>query len=215
MTSSSIKPSSTTVQVELLTSVPPQDQLAALVQLVNDAYDVAEDGMWKVKGFRTTLPEMVSIIQEGRLIVAKRHTTLNEADVNDDAHDATKEYPMVGCVKVERLKEHQEPQQQPVGEWGMLVVDPTLRGQGIGRQLVLAAEGWAKQQGCVQVQLELLTPRTWKHSFKEYAREWYLRLGYVALRTEPFEGDYGHLVDYLATPCDFTIYRKALVVLLP
>jgi GNAT superfamily N-acetyltransferase len=204
MTSTSIAPSSATFHVELLTSMPPPGQLAALVQLVNDAYDVAEDGMWKVKGSRTTLPEMESIIQGGRLIVAQRYAITNEADVM--AYDATQEYTIVGCVKVELLMD--EPQQ--VGEWGMLVVDPTRRGQGIGRQLVQAAEDWAQQQGCVQAQLELLTPRTWKHSFKEYAREWYLRLGYVALRTEPFEGDYGHLFDYLATPCDFTIYRKAL-----
>jgi GNAT superfamily N-acetyltransferase len=167
---------------EILTS--PTEDLAGLVQLINDVYDVAEDGMWKQKGVRTNLEELRKLIEQKRLIVATSNGNI------------------IGCVKVDRAEE--------IGEFGMLVVDPNIRSQGVGRILVTAAEDWAIEQGYHEMQLELLTPRTWKQPSKEFNRAWYNRLGYVPQRTEPFEKDYAQFAALLATECDFTIWRKLL-----
>jgi GNAT superfamily N-acetyltransferase len=176
------QPESSAISTEILTS-PPED-LAGLVQLINDVYDVAEDGMWKQKGVRTNPEELRDLIEQKRLIVAISNCNI------------------IGCVKVDRAEE--------VGEFGMLVVDPSIRSQGVGRILVAAAEDWAINQGYHEMQLELLTPRTWKQASKEFNRAWYNRLGYIPQRTEPFEKEYAHFVPLLATECDFTIWRKPL-----
>ena len=180
------------IQLGVLDFVPPAEKLDALVKLINDVYDVAEDGMWKVKGFRTNLDEIRGLIEEGRLIVAHK---LGSGD---------EQRSVVGCVKVERLDK------EDCGQFGMLVVCPTCRSSGVGGKLVEAAEDWARDKGFACMQLELLTPRTWKQPSKEFAHSWYTRLGYKSMRTEPFEKDFAHLTDLLATSCDFTVYRKPL-----
>ena len=209
-------------------SASGNELLQALVQLVNDAYDVAEDGMWKCKGFRTNLSEIQQLILNQQLLVAIDKTS------NDDIKSQSK---LVGCIKVDQVRlevagDGQETSDDAtmvttrIGELGMLVVDPSYRRQGLGRRLMEAAEDWWRQQvvqgdlsgkdtvtspRCAnQMQLELLTPRHWKHPFKEFNKVWYQKMGYVALQTEPFERDFPHLVPLLATECDFTIWRKTL-----
>ena len=97
-----------------------------------------------------------------------------------------------------------------IAELGMLVADPNLRGTGIGRALVQAAEQWGRTCGCTTMQLELLTPKNWTHPVKEFLRTWYTRIGYTPIKTEDFSTEYGHLAPHLATPCDFTVYHKDL-----
>ena len=180
--------------VGFLKSVPSQERLDGLVKLINGVYDVAESGMWKVKGFRTDTDEVRKLIEDGRLIVAS-----HAVDDDEDEHKN-----IIGCVKVERIV------QEDCGEFGMLVVDEKCRTNGVGGKLVKAAEEWAAREGFTTMQLELLTPRTWKHPSKEFNRGWYTRLGYKALKTEPFEKGFAHLTQLLATTCDFTVYRKPL-----
>jgi GNAT superfamily N-acetyltransferase len=177
------QPQSSAISTDILTR-PPEDLAAGLSQLINDVYDVAEDGMWKQKGVRTNPEDLRDLIEQKRLIVA-----VSNGDI-------------IGCVKVDRAEE--------AGEFGMLVVDPNIRSQGVGRILVAAAEEWAIKQGYHKMQLELLTPRTWKQPSKEFNRAWYTRLGYTPQRTEPFEKDYAYIVPLLATECDFTIWTKPL-----
>jgi GNAT superfamily N-acetyltransferase len=191
-------PSSTIITTEVLTSIPA-DELKLLVQLVNDVYDVAEEGMWKQTGVRTNFSELSDLIAQRRLIVA-RACTSNENDDGDD--DDNNNNRIVGCVKVERL--------ETAGEFGMLVVDPSRRSMGIGGKLIGAAEEWARSQGFQEMQLELLTPRAWKQPSKEFNKLWYSRLGYKIHRTDPFEKDYPQLIPLLATDCDFTIWKKPL-----
>mmetsp|Transcript_5930 Transcript_5930/g.16105 ORF Transcript_5930/g.16105 Transcript_5930/m.16105 type:complete len:221 (-) Transcript_5930:810-1472(-) len=180
------------VTIQTLAQCPADDILSPFVQLINDVYDVAEDGMWKIKGVRTNPDEIKSLIQEGRLLVA----TMEGSPA------------IVGCAKLEHVAE--ENGKSKIGEFGMLVVDPNQRGHGIGGKLIAASEQWALQQGYTEMQLELLTPRDWEQPSKEFNKKWYARLGYVPLRTEPFEKDYAHLTEYLATDCDFTVWRKKL-----
>eukprot|EP00977_Amphora_coffeiformis_P002916 scaffold561_cov162-Amphora_coffeaeformis.AAC.17 len=173
--------------IEIVTEAP--NNLSQLVQLVNDVYDEAEAGMWQQRGVRTHEEELRGLIEDQRLIVAQRRNC------------------WVGCVKVDTCEN------KTAGEFGMLVVDPQFRGQGVGGRLISAAETWARQRGYHVMQLELLTPRSWKQPSKEFNQQWYTRLGYVPRKTEPFERDYPHLINLLATECDFTIWTKSLVPL--
>ena len=53
-----------------------------------------------------------------------------------------------------------------------LVVAPDARGRGVGRGLVAAVEGWARQQGAVRISLTSGAQRDEAHAF-------YTRLGYA------------------------------------
>jgi GNAT superfamily N-acetyltransferase len=59
----------------------------------------------------------------------------------------------------------------PVGRVTALVVDASLRGRGIGRALMEAAEQWAAAQGCVLIEVTSNQRRVDAHNFYE-------RLGY-------------------------------------
>ena len=61
----------------------------------------------------------------------------------------------------------------PVGRVTALVVDPDVRGRGIGRALMTAAERWASARGCVLLEVTSNRKRTDAHAFYE-------RLGYEA-----------------------------------
>jgi GNAT superfamily N-acetyltransferase len=58
-----------------------------------------------------------------------------------------------------------------------LVVDAAYRGQGVGRQLVAAVEGWASKRGLEQMAVRSNVVRTESHPFYE-------RLGYVRVKTQ-------------------------------
>ena len=157
-----------------------------LVKLINDIYDVAEDGMWKQKGVRTDQQQLMSLINDHSLIVAVSQNTIK------------------GLVKVLKMENDTQ------GEFGMLVVNPEFRGKRLGSGLIKAAEDWAREWGAKTMRLELLTPRTWKHPDKEFLKEWYTRLGYVPQRTEQFEQYHPYLIEKLKTECDFTVWLKPL-----
>jgi GNAT superfamily N-acetyltransferase len=58
-----------------------------------------------------------------------------------------------------------------------LVVDQEHRRQGIGRQLILAVEQWARERGILQVAVRSNVQRTVSHEF-------YQRLGYQPAKTQ-------------------------------
>jgi GNAT superfamily N-acetyltransferase len=189
------------------------EELLDLVTLINKVYDEAEAGMWKVTGYRTTVEELKSLVAKQQLIVARHTRSTRHGHTNENNHNE-----IVGSIQVHRsiIVKKKNNETIVMGGLGMLVVNPKNRGQGIGGQLIRAAETWAlsKQQGCTctQMQLDLLTPRTWKQPSKEFNKAWYTRLGYIPQKTiVPFEQDHANLIPLLATDCDFTIWTKALV----
>jgi GNAT superfamily N-acetyltransferase len=181
------------------------DVVARLTDLVNRVYAVAEAGLWVEGAARTTAAEMAGLIAAGEIAVARHdrhdgHGVHGEQE-GHDGHDGA----IVGSVRIQRIDDG-------LGEFGMLVADPTRRGAGIGRDLVAFAEDWCRGQGHAVMQLELLVPRDWTHPEKEFLDAWYTRIGYRPVRTGGFEESYPHLAPLLATPCDFVIYHKPLAV---
>ena len=162
------------------------DEIRKLSELINNVYNDAESGMWKINNSRTTPEEIKNLIQTKNLIVAYCNNII------------------VGAVAVKSMPDKQ------TGEFGMLAADQTYRGLGIGSALVNAAESWAKSQGFSKMSLELLTPRNWEHPSKTFVKDWYNRIGYVPDKTEPFEVMYPNKFNDLATECDFTVWHKTL-----
>ena len=176
------------VAVEFASAAEGDDSafVTQLVELINQVYADAEQGLWREGVERTDRAEMAAIVKAGELAVARSDGRV------------------VGAIRVRRLD-------PGLGEFGMLVASPDHRGAGVGRELVAFAEGWARGQGLGRMQLELLVPRTWVHPVKEFLRGWYTRIGYRKVRTEPFADAYPALQPQLATPCDFVIYHKTLI----
>jgi hypothetical protein len=55
------------------------------------------------------------------------------------------------------------------------------------------------------MQLEVLTPRTWRHPSKVFLNESYRRIGYRVAHTTRVDETYPDLAPLLATPCQFVV----------
>jgi GNAT superfamily N-acetyltransferase len=83
---------------------------------------------------------------------------------------------------------------------GLLSVQPARQGTGIGRQLVTAAEDFARKSGARVMDLRVISARG------EQLLPFYQRLGYKFVRTEPFPAN-------LATkaPSHYILMSKSLL----
>ncbi len=70
---------------------------------------------------------------------------------------------LLGAITLHRTVVLHRP--KPVGRITSLVVDPSVRGQGLGRALVLAAEEAVVQAGCGLLEVTSHQRRTDAHSF--------------------------------------------------
>jgi GNAT superfamily N-acetyltransferase len=82
---------------------------------------------------------------------------------------------MVGCVYVETRGDR--------SYLGLLSVQPARQGRGLGRQLVAAAEKFARESGSRIMDLRVISARG------QQLLPFYQRLGYGFVRTEPFPAD--------------------------
>jgi GNAT superfamily N-acetyltransferase len=97
----------------------------------------------------------------------------------------------VGCVYLE-----------PQGDrcyLGLLSVAPAMQSRGIGRQLALAAEDFARQAGCTAIDLRIISPRA--HDLLPL----YARLGYIEAGTSPIPDEGQSKI-----PCHYIAMTKAL-----
>jgi GNAT superfamily N-acetyltransferase len=175
------------IEIELLAAAAGEDAMLMerIADLINEVYAVAEEGLWLDGATRTTADGVAELTRAGEIAVARVRGRI------------------VGCVRVQRLDER-------TGELGMLVADPALRGEGVGRELLRFAERRCSADGLGTMQLELLVPRGWTHPTKEFLAAWYSRIGYRIARTGMIDEAYPSLAPLLATPCDFVIYQKGL-----
>jgi GNAT superfamily N-acetyltransferase len=97
---------------------------------------------------------------------------------------------LIACVYVELQGQR--------AYFGLLGVDPSRQGQGLGRKMVEEAEGYARAAGCEFMDLRIVNLRTELPPF-------YRRLGYVETGTEPFAAD-----AQPSQPCHFIRMSKPL-----
>ena len=85
----------------------------------------------------------------------------------------------------------------------MLSVTPLLQHKGIGRQLLEAAERYARSKACTSIYMTVITART-------ELVNWYMRHGYADTgKRKPFEED-GKTGKHLQ-PLEFMILEKTLL----
>lgn len=175
------------LEIAMLPSAAADDVqlVAVLTSLINDVYAVAEEGLWARGTSRTSAEEISTLVRAGQVAVAR---------VGEQ---------IVGCVRIQLLE-------CGVGEFGMLAVVPSHRSAGVGGELVRFAEQAVRTHRCETMQLEVLVPRGWSHPSKEFISSWYTRIGYRPVRIGAIEETYPELAPFLATPCDFVIYHRAL-----
>lgn len=176
-----------TVEVEPLD--PSSSDDAALVDrvmaIVNDAYAIAEVGMWRDGAARVTPEGMRTLIEAGEILRARV------------------EGQTVGCVHLRRVD-------ATTWAFGMLATDPAVQGGGIGRTLVAVAESLAQARGAARMQLELLVPTAQAQASKDALGAWYARRGYGRTTTRPFALDHPEIADRLAVECEYQVWHRAL-----
>ncbi len=82
---------------------------------------------------------------------------------------------------------------------GLLSVDPSQQGKGLGRKLMVAAEDFAINAGCIAMDLRTISPRTDIQPF-------YAHLGYSVTGTSPMPPEIS-----MAVPSHFVHMSKPLL----
>lgn len=123
---------------------------AAIADLVNRAFLVER---FFVDGDRTNPAEIARLLEKGTFLLAEAEGRL------------------LACVYVELRPDR--------GYFGMLSVDPSRQGEGLGRLLVGAAEDRCRSRGCRLMEIEVV-------DLREELPPFYRRLGYAEAGEEPF-----------------------------
>lgn len=142
---------------------------AAITRLINSAFQVEK---FFKRGDRLDLAEVLARFDKGRFLVA------DQAGI------------IVGCVYFEAGADP--------AYIGLLSVDPSLQGSGLGKQLMAAAEDECRTVGCALVYLRVVNLRTELPPF-------YRKLSYEQTGTEPFPAEVN-----TELPCHFLIMSKSL-----
>ncbi len=98
---------------------------------------------------------------------------------------------LAGCVYVDVRGE--------TGYFGMLSVDPSRQGQGLGARLIAAAEDHCRTAGCRVMEIEVVHLRTELPPF-------YRRFGYVQSGTRPFFDQ-----EHARLPCHLLVMTKSIL----
>ena len=115
--------------------------LSAILSVVNSAFVVETF----IEGTRTDATQLDALMQKGEFLLAKESETV------------------VASIYTELRGDH--------GYFGMLAVDPSQQGRGLGRMMVAAAEEKFRASGCRHVDISVLSPRLELFPF-------YRKLGY-------------------------------------
>ena len=102
---------------------------------------------------------------------------------------------LAGCVYVEVRGE--------TGYLGLVSVARSQQSLGLGGRLMTAAESWLRDAGCGVCEL-------WVLSVRPELSEWYGRLGYRVVRTEPFEAVNPPPTRRPLRPCYFEVMERDL-----
>lgn len=159
--------------------------VSALVILINSAYR----GEGSKKGWTTEadiIAGEVRILQPALKELMQKPDVVFLKAVNEDQQ-------ITGCVFLEKRGEQLY--------LGMLSVSPTLQTKGTGKELMLAAEAYARKQDCKSIYMRVINLRT-------ELIAWYERRGYY---------DTGRIEEYTAPayetvviPFHFVILQKDL-----
>jgi GNAT superfamily N-acetyltransferase len=153
---------------ELVRIRPAQEaDVESLACLINSAFRVE---LPFIEGDRTNPNGVRAYMEKGKFLLA------------EDAAG------LAGCVYVELRGDR--------GYLGLLGVEPARQRMGLGRKLMDAAENYFRGEGCVTVDLRIVSPRTPLPTF-------YRHLGYAETGTAPFAPDVP-----VKVPCHYILMSK-------
>jgi GNAT superfamily N-acetyltransferase len=142
----------------------------ALAALISLAYRVED---FFTVGDRTNEDEVAAKMKKATFLI-----------LEDDAGA------MAGCVYVDVRGDS--------GYFGMLSVEPSHQGQGLGKRLIEAAERFCVEAGCRAMEIEVVNLRAELPAF-------YRAIGYAETGTRPFTPG-----ERTKLPCHFIVMTKAL-----
>jgi ribosomal protein S18 acetylase RimI-like enzyme len=145
------------------------DDVEPLARLINSAFRVEQPF---IEGDRLNPGGVRAYMEKGKFLLAEDSGGL------------------AGCVYVELRGDR--------GYLGLLGVDPSRQGTGLGRKLMHAAEKYFREAGCRVIDLRIISARTPLPAF-------YRHLGFVETGTAPFPPDAPTKV-----PCHFILMSKLL-----
>lgn len=150
-------------------TVATERDAEALTRLINEAFAVER---FFVEGDRISVDALRALLRTGVFLT-----------VRDDQS-------LLACVYVEPRKSR--------AYLGLLSVDPGHQNQGLGRQLVEAAERWAASAGCSDMDLRVV-------NLRPELLQFYRVLGYEELSIAPVPSD-----AKFTRPCHFIKMSKQL-----
>ena len=147
------------------------DDAPLLAKLINDAFVV--EAFFKI-GDRTSADEIIELMRSGEFLV-----------LEDPEPGA-----VAGCVYLASNADR--------AYFGMLSVDPTKQGHGLGSRLIDAVESRARERGCRCMEIHIV-------NLREELPGYYRRFGYAERGTLPFSDP-----SRASRPCHFIVMTKDL-----
>ncbi|PNP56468.1 hypothetical protein THARTR1_03164 [Trichoderma harzianum] len=173
--------------------------ISAITKLVNLVFIEAEAGIWNHGFVRTSDAEVADFIRKGQLAVA--YLAAPALASQDQA--LPQKGQLVGCVCVKRSSD-------AMCTLGMLALDKTHQGLGLGREIFQFVEEYCLSLGCTTLGLDILVPTSYAHPLKTRMEAWYRRLGFQMVRLADFADDYPALAPLLSGPVDYRVFEKRL-----
>ena len=155
--------------VKPIRSAVPHDA-PVLARLINDAFKV--EAIFKI-GDRTSADEILRMMETGQFLVLEEPSG-----------------PIAGSVYLQFQGDR--------AYFGMLSIEPSRQGCGLGRLLIDAVEARSRERGCRAVDIHIV-------NLREELPPFYRRLGYVENGTLPFSD-----AERASRPCHFIVMTKAL-----
>ncbi|KAL6813927.1 acyl-CoA N-acyltransferase [Trichoderma sp. SZMC 28015] len=174
--------------------------ISAITKLVNLVFIEAEVGIWNQGFVRTSDAEVADFIRKGQLAVAY---LASPSLASEEGQGTPQKGQLVGCVYVKRASD-------TMCTLGMLTLDKTHQGLGLGREIFKFVEEYCLSLGCDTLGLDILVPTSYAHPLKTRMEAWYRRLGFQLVRLADFADDYPALAPLLAGPVDYRVFEKKL-----
>jgi len=135
---------------EITIRVATQHDAPAMIPLINEAF-LVEDFL---EGTRTDAERMAKSMETGQLLVAEDSAGKIVATIYIELHGQR-------------------------GYFGMLAVDPSQQGKGLGRLMIDAAEDYCRKRGCNYMDIKVL-------SLRKGLPKYYRQFGYIETGTDGF-----------------------------
>ncbi|KAL6816004.1 acyl-CoA N-acyltransferase [Trichoderma sp. SZMC 28013] len=191
----------------LIIEIPPAELaddlslISSITKLVNVVFIEAEVGIWNHGFVRTSDAEVADFIRKGQLAVA--YLASPSPSLTSKGQGTLQRGQLVGCVYVKRRSDS-------LCTLGMLTLDKTHQGLGLGREIFKFVEEYCLSLGCTTLGLDILVPTSPPHPLKTRMEAWYRRLGFQLVRLADFADDFPTLAPLLSGPAEFKVFEKKL-----